>query len=188
MRGSHSFHKDWGCYIKTEFCAGFMNRDTSMHKLHWVGIYLVTLPIVNCENKTHKLTSLKMIAFFIWELLGWFSNGCQKTNTTDNRSNQRDQPIRIPTEITGNWLIAREKSRAQDVIGFVFASHWLRVLLTKRSYRSRIIQVRYFQQYMNSITTNAKQHNKNKPDQKSHKTSWGQEWPKWFLGLCRVSS
>ena len=95
----------------------------------------------------------------------------KKTNTTDNRSNQRDQPIRIPTEITGDWLIAREKSRAQGVIGFGFTSHWLRVLLTKRSYRSRIIQVRYFQQYMNSITTNAKQHNKNKPDQKSRKTS-----------------
>ena len=43
-----------------------------------------------------------------------------------SRSKQRDEPIRIPREITYNLLKEREKSRLQGAIGFGFASRWLR--------------------------------------------------------------
>ena len=45
--------------------------------------------------------------------------------TNHKSSKQRDEPIRIPSNYS-NLLKAREKSRAQVVIGFTFAAHWLK--------------------------------------------------------------
>jgi len=49
------------------------------------------------------------------------SSGFRKIVTT-GADKQLDEPIRIPTR---NLLKVQEKSRAQVVIGFGFASHWL---------------------------------------------------------------
>ena len=80
-----------------------------------------------------------------------FSNDCRKTKTkaitptNHNRSRQRDEPITMPSNYTCNSLEAREKSRVHGVIGFGFASHWLKNWresfkpITKRSYRNHVI-------------------------------------------------
>ena len=73
------------------------------------------------------------VHFFVFYItcIERFSNDCQKTKTkvstptNHNRSRQRDEPITI-LAITCNSLKAREKSRVQGVIGFGFASHWLK--------------------------------------------------------------
>ena len=44
------------------------------------------------------------------------------TSINKKRSKQRDEEIRIPS-ITCDVFQAREKSRVQGAIGFVFASH-----------------------------------------------------------------
>ena len=47
--------------------------------------------------------------------------------TNHSRSQQRDEPIRVPVvALTRNLLKTREKSRAQGVIGVGLASHWLK--------------------------------------------------------------
>ena len=74
----------------------------------------------------------------------------EKTNTkvttsiNKKRSKQRDEEIRIPST-TWDVFKAREKSRVQGAIGFVFASHWLKnwreILkpITKRSNINHVI-------------------------------------------------
>ena len=62
-----------------------------------------------------------------------------------NRNEQRNEPITILTIITSNSLEAREQSRVHGVIGFGFASHWLKNWrhsfkpITKRSNRNHVI-------------------------------------------------
>ena len=74
----------------------------------------------------------------------------EKTNTKvttsihKKRSKQRDGEIRIPS-ITCDAFKAREKSRVQGTIGFVFASHglknWREILkpITQRSNINHVI-------------------------------------------------
>ena len=98
--------------------------------------------------------------FFVL-LLERFSDDCRKTKTkavtptNHNRSTQCDEPITTGADsamnqsqflaITCNSLIAREKSRVHGVIGFGFASHWLKNWyesfkpITKRSNRDHVI-------------------------------------------------
>ena len=66
-------------------------------------------------------------------LLERFSSGCRKTNakliapTNHNRSKQRDEPIRIPS----NYLqlaqsAGKIRARVQRAVCFAFAFHWLK--------------------------------------------------------------
>ena len=67
-----------------------------------------------------------------------FSNDCCKTNTkvstptNYNRSSQRDEPIRMPWQLSGTCVKLREKSRVQGgvaMIALLLCRFWFCVLL-----------------------------------------------------------